>query len=173
MSRKVVIIGGVAGGATAAARIRRLDEHAEIIMFEKGPHVSFSNCSLPFHLSGIVEESDDLVLLTPSTFKKRYNIEARVNNEVIHIDRKNKMVKVRDVILEKMYEEEYDTLILSPGASPIRPQNIEGINRPNVFTVRNVADIENLNTFVKEKNVKKIAVIGGGYIGVEVAENLR
>lgn len=171
MGKKVLIVGGVAGGASAAARIRRLDESAEVIMFEKGPHVSFSNCSLPYHLSGIVEDSEKLVLMTPGTFKKRYNIEARVNQEVISINRDEKTITVQDLVMNETYEESYDKLVLSPGATPIKP-NLEGINRPNVFTVRNVEDIERIQSFIKQKEIRNVAVIGGGFIGVEVAENL-
>lgn len=173
MNKRILIVGGVAGGASAAARIRRLDEKAEIIMFEKGPHVSFSNCSLPYHLSGIVEDSDSLVLMNPETFKQRYKIEARVHSEVIQINRKRKTITVKDLLSDKTYEEPYDKLILSPGATPIRPKAIQGIEKPHVFTVRNVLDIEHLNNYIKQKQVKDIAVIGGGFIGVEVAENLR
>lgn len=172
MGKKVLIIGGVAGGASVAARVRRLDENAEIIMFEKGPHVSFSNCSLPYHLSGIVEDSKKLVLMDPDIFKNRYNIEARVNQEAIKINRDIKTITVRDVISDKTYEEAYDILVLSPGAKPIRP-NLEGINQPNVFTIRNVADIESVNHYIKQSEMKNIAVVGGGFIGVEVAENLK
>ncbi|WP_405098662.1 FAD-dependent oxidoreductase [Oceanobacillus sp. FSL H7-0719] len=172
MGKKVLIIGGVAGGASVAARVRRLDENAEIIMFEKGPHVSFSNCSLPYHLSGIVEDSKKLVLMDPDIFKNRYNIEARVNQEAIKINRDIKTITVRDVISDKTYEEAYDILVLSPGAKPIRP-NLEGINQPNVFTIRNVADIESVNHYIKQNEMKNIAVVGGGFIGVEVAENLK
>ncbi len=172
MGKKVVIIGGVAGGASVAARVRRLDENAEIIMFEKGPHVSFSNCSLPYHLSGIVEDSEKLVLMNPDTFKNRYNIEARVNQEVIKINRDRKTITVKGVAFGKSYEETYDQLVLSPGAKPIRP-NLEGINQSHVFTVRNVADIERVNRYIKQNHAKDIAVVGGGFIGVEVAENLR
>lgn len=172
MSKKILIVGGVAGGASVAARVRRLDEQAEIIMFEKGPHVSFSNCSLPYHLSGIVENSKKLVLTSPEDFKKKYNIEARVHSEVIAINREEKTIKVKDLVNNETYDESYDKLVLSPGAKPIRP-NLKGIDNPNVFTIRNVVDIENLNTFLKHEGMKRIAVIGGGFIGVEVAENLR
>lgn len=172
MKRKILIVGGVAGGASAAARLRRNNEEDKIIMFEKGPHVSFSNCSLPYHLSGVVDEASKLVLMKPEKFMAQYNIEARVNNEVISIDRKNKEVVVRDLITEKEYKEGYDKLILSPGAKPIVP-NIQGIDSVNVFTVRNVIDIDKLNKFIKNLDIKDVAVIGGGYIGVEVAENLR
>lgn len=172
MGKKIVIVGGVAGGATAAARIRRLDEQAEIVMFERGPHVSFSNCALPYHLSGVVENSEKLILMNPEKFHDRYRIDARVNSEVIQIHRKKKAVTVKDLTSGKTYEETYDKLILSPGASPVRPR-IEGIERPNVFTVRNVEDIRKLNDFVKRADVKDVAIIGGGFIGIEVAENLR
>ncbi|MFT8320796.1 MAG: FAD-dependent oxidoreductase [Bacillus sp. (in: firmicutes)] len=172
MGKKVLIVGGVAGGASVAARVRRLDESAEIIMFEKGPHVSFSNCSLPYHLSGIVEDSEKLVLMSPDIFKNRYNIEARVQQEVIRINRDKKTITVKDLISDKTYEEGYDKLVLSPGALPIRP-NLEGIDNSNVFTVRNVVDIEKINSYIKQKSIKDIAVIGGGFIGVEVAENLQ
>ncbi|GGN63597.1 FAD-dependent oxidoreductase [Oceanobacillus indicireducens] len=172
MGKKIVIIGGVAGGASVAARVRRLDERAEIIMFEKGPHVSFSNCSLPYHLSGIVEDSEQLVLMNPNIFKQRYNIEARVNQEVIKINRDRKTITVKDLMTDKTYEAAYDKLVLSPGAKPIKP-NLEGIDNDNVFTIRNVVDIENVSNFIKQKDLKDIAVIGGGFIGVEVAENLK
>ncbi|PIC87288.1 pyridine nucleotide-disulfide oxidoreductase [Sporosarcina sp. P20a] len=169
---KIVVIGGVAGGASTAARIRRMDEQAEIIMFEKGPHVSFSNCSLPFYLSGIVEDSNKLVLMDPVAFKNKYNIEARVSQEVITINRKEKTVSISHVLTGETYEESYDRLVLSPGASPIVP-NLEGVDSKHVFTVRNVEDIERLNNYVQTKDIDNIAVIGGGFIGVEVAENLK
>lgn len=172
MKKKILIVGGVAGGASAAARLRRLSEEDEIIMFEKGPHVSFSNCSLPYHLSGVIDEADKLVLMSPEKFKSQYNIEARVNSEVISIDRKNKELEIKNTQTGETYRENYDKLILSPGAKPIVP-NIPGIEKVNIFTIRNVVDIDRLNKFVKELNVKEVAVIGGGYIGVEAAENLR
>lgn len=171
MRRKILIIGGVAGGASAAARLRRNSEEDQIIMFERGPHVSFSNCSLPYHLSGVIQEAEDLVLMNPELFLKQYNIDARVNSEVIAIDRKNKAVTVKRIDTQEEYTENYDKLILSPGASPIVPK-IPGIEDVNVFTVRNVVDIDKLNQSIKQMNSKDIAVIGGGYVGVEVAENL-
>jgi len=172
MVRKILIIGGVAGGASAAARLRRNSEEDQIIMFEKGPHVSFSNCSLPYHLSGIIKEAEDLVLMNPELFLKQYNIDARVNNEVIKIDREKKSVTVKNVLNGQNYTETYDKLILSPGAFPIVP-NISGMENVNVFTIRNVVDIDKLNKFVKQIETKNIVVIGGGFIGVETAENLR
>ena len=171
MRRKILIIGGVAGGASAAARLRRNSEEDHIVMFEKGPHVSFSNCSLPYHLSGIVKEAEDLVLMSPELFLKQYNIDARINSEVIAIDRVNKKVKVKKTDSEEQYEEAYDKLILSPGASPIVPK-LPGIEKVRTFTVRNVVDIDKLNQFVQQMESKEVSVIGGGYVGVEVAENL-
>jgi len=172
LSKKFLVVGGVAGGASTAARIRRLDEKAEIIMFEKGPNVSFSNCSLPFHLSGIVENTDKLILMTPQGFQTKYNIEARVQQEVVHINRKQKTITIKDLKTNRDYEESYDTLVLSPGASPIVP-DLEGIHSKHVFTIRNVVDIDRLNRYLQTDNVQDIAVIGGGFIGVEVAENLK
>nr|WP_207729503.1 FAD-dependent oxidoreductase [Clostridium gallinarum] len=170
--KKILIVGGVAGGASAATRLRRLSEEDNIIMFEKGPHVSFSNCGLPYHLSGVIDEVDKLLLMSPEKFKAQYNIEARVNSEVLAIDRKNKEIEVKNYLTGEVYKESYDKLILSPGAKPIVP-NIKGLDKVNIFTIRNVVDIDKLNKFVKELNAKDIAVIGGGFIGVEVAENLR
>lgn len=169
---KVLVVGGVAGGASTAARIRRLDEQAEVIMFEKGPHVSFSNCSLPFYLSGIVPTSEKLIMMSPEKFKKQYNLEARVNQEVIAIHRDRKTIEVKHVVTGEVYEEAYDILLLSPGAKPTLPP-IEGIHSSHVFTIRNVADIERLQTYIQMNGVRDIVVIGGGFIGVEVAENLR
>ncbi|MBF7096224.1 FAD-dependent oxidoreductase [Alkalibacter mobilis] len=182
MGNRVLIVGGVAGGASVAARVRRIDESAEIVMFERGPNVSFSNCSLPYHLSGIVENSEDLVLMDPVVFKKQYNIEARVMSEVMKINREDKTVVVKELETGKEYTEKYDKLFLSPGANPILPRSIEGIDSPHVFVVRNVVDIDKLNKYVKSRTkmtnvemseVNNVSVIGGGFIGVETAENLR
>ncbi|EJE7235074.1 pyridine nucleotide-disulfide oxidoreductase [Clostridium sporogenes] len=172
MSKKYLIIGGVAGGASTAARLRRLSEEDQIIMFEKDPYVSFSNCSLPYHLSGVVEDSNSLVLMTPEQFKAQYNIEARVNNEVITINRDKKEVTVKNTLTGEEYSENYDKLILSPGATPIVPK-VKGIENVNLFTVRNVMDIQRLSEKLKNKKFQNISVIGGGFIGVEVAENLK
>lgn len=172
MGRKILIVGGVAGGASAAARLRRNNEADQIIMFERGPHVSFSNCSLPYHLSGIIKDPDDLVLMNPKLFLKQYNIDTRINSEVIAINRENKSVTVRKVDTGEEYTESYDKLILSPGASPIVPK-LPGLDKVNIFTVRNVVDIDKLNKFINNIETKDVTVIGGGYIGVEVAENLR
>ncbi|MGF7108531.1 FAD-dependent oxidoreductase [Treponema pedis] len=173
MAKKVVIVGGVAGGASVAARVRRLDESAEVIMFERGPNVSFSNCALPFFLSRIVPKSENLVLMSPEQFKKQYNIIAKTSHEVIKINAKAKTVTVKDLASGKEFEESYDTLVLSPGASPLVPKSIKGADKPHVFTVRNVVDIKKIDDYIQTNNVNDIAVIGAGYIGVETAENLR
>lgn len=172
MSKKYLIVGGVAGGASTAARLRRLSEEDQIIMFERDADVSFSNCCLPYHLSGIVEKAEDLVLMHPDKFLAQYNIEARIHSEVIDIDREKKEVRVKNTLTGTEYTENYDKLILSPGAKPIVPP-IKGIENVKVFTVRNVVDIDKLNRYVKENGIHNISVIGGGFIGVEVAENLR
>ncbi len=170
---RLLIIGGVAGGASVAARVRRQDENVEVVMFERGPNVSFSNCALPFHLSGIVENSDSLVLMSPEQFRKQYNIEARVNSEVLKINREEKSVLVKNLETGQEYTEKYDKLVLSPGANPILPRSIEGIDGKNVFTVRNVVDIKKLQAYLVDNDIQDVAVVGGGYIGSEVAENLR
>lgn len=172
MGRNIVIVGGVAGGASAATRLRRNQEEDNIIMFERGPHVSFSNCSLPYHLSGVVENASDLVLMDPEDFYQRYRIDVRTGSEVIAIDRTTKEVTVKNLETDETYKQAYDKLILSPGAAPIVPK-ITGIDKVNVFTIRNVVDIDLLQQFIQEKKARDITVIGAGYIGVEVAENLR
>ena len=169
---KYLIIGGVAGGASVAARLRRLNENDAVVMFERGPHVSFSNCCLPYHLSGVVKTAEELVLMTPELFAKQYNIDARVNNEVIAIDKLAKFVTVRNTLSGDVYQETYDKLVLSPGANPIVPV-MEGTNGDNVYTIRNVGDIDKLKQAVNIKNVQHITVIGGGFIGLEAAENLK
>lgn len=171
--KKLVVVGGVAGGASAAARARRLDASAEIVMFERGKHVSFSNCCLPYCLSGIIADSDSLVLMTPEKFRITHNIDARVNSEVVAIKRAEKKVVVKNLITKEEYEESYDKLILAPGANPVLPKIISGIRSANVFTVRNVTDIQALKARVEQKDIKHIVVVGGGFIGIEVAENLR
>ena len=173
MASKYLVVGGVAGGMSAAARLRRLDPYAEIIVFERGPHVSFSNCCLPFHLSGMIEEAENLVLMTPKWLKKQYNLEVRSLEEVVKIDRKEKKIYIQKVTTKEIYEETYDKLILSPGASPIKPQSIKGIDKNHVFTIRNVQDIDRLKSYIDINEIKDVAVIGGGFIGLEVMESLR
>ena len=169
---KYVIVGGVTGGAGTAARLRRLDEKAEIIIFEKGPYVSYSNCSSPYRLSETVDQTEKLILNTPQSFLGIYNIEVRVSSQVISIDRETKRVHVKDLQNGREYDESYDKLLLSPGAEPVVP-SINGIEEANLFTIRNVEDVSRFYSFIKEKNINNISVVGGGFIGVEVAVNLK
>ena len=171
--KKIVVVGGVAGGASAAARIRRLDASAKIVMFEKGPHVSFSNCCLPYYLSGTVAKADSLVLMTPEKFHAQHDIDARTNSEVTAINREEKTVTVKNLLTGEEYAESYDKLILAPGANPVLPRSIEGIDRENVFVVRNTVDITALKSYIDQHDAEEIVVVGGGFIGIEVAENLR
>jgi NADPH-dependent 2,4-dienoyl-CoA reductase/sulfur reductase-like enzyme len=172
MSKKVLIIGGVAGGASAAARARRLDEAAEIIVFERGPHISFANCGLPYHISGEIELREELLLQTPESFKKRFNIDVRVHNEVMTIDKEAKTVTVRNITADQEYTESYDALILSPGASPFVPP-IAGINNHLTHTLRNVPDMDAIISSIEINKPKHATVCGGGFIGLEMAEALR
>ena len=167
---KVVVIGGVAGGASAAARIRRLDETAEIVVLERGEYVSFSNCSLPYYLSGTVASSQDLIMMTPDDFLKRHNIQVRVNSEAIEILREEKCVVVREKN-GNTYREPYDKLVLAPGANAVVPRSIQGTDGKHVFTVRNVDDICRLKEYVDTAGVKNLVVAGGGFVGIEIAEN--
>jgi NADPH-dependent 2,4-dienoyl-CoA reductase/sulfur reductase-like enzyme/rhodanese-related sulfurtransferase len=166
---KILIIGGVAGGATAAARLRRLSEENEIIIFEKGEHVSFANCGLPYHIGGVIADRSKLLLHTPTSLKTRFNLDVRIFNEVVKINKEEKTVEVRNLITKEIYTESYDKLLLSPGAEPFRP-NIPGIDSDKIMTLRNVADMDRI--IAKTKDLKNIAVVGGGFIGLEVAENL-
>ncbi|KRK65154.1 NADH oxidase [Companilactobacillus tucceti DSM 20183] len=172
MGKKIIVVGGVAGGASVAARVRRLDEDAEITMFEKGPDVSFSNCALPYHLSGTIENADDIVLMSPEQFKKQYNINAVTNTEVIDVSAENRTVQIRDLVTKSIKTYNYDELFLSPGAVPKMPSDIKGIDNDNVFSVRNVVDIRKIQGYIEENDVQNITVVGAGFIGLEVTENL-
>lgn len=168
---KTIIIGGVAGGASAAARLRRLDETAEIIILERGEFVSFANCGLPYYIGGTITDKENLTLQTPESFHSRFRIDVRVCNEAVKIDPKTKTVTVKDLRSGETYEESYDSLILSPGAEPIKP-NIEGIDRDTVFTLRNILDTLKIKNYIDTVKPKSVVIIGGGYIGAEMAENL-
>lgn len=170
MSKKVLIIGGVAGGATAATRLRRLDEDAEIIMFERDEYISFANCGLPYYIGENIKEREKLIVNTPEVISSKYNIDIRINSEVISIDTNNKKAKVKSKD-RGIYEKSYDYIILSPGAKPIRP-NIPGINSDKIFSLRNIPDTDRIKDYVDNHGVKSAIVIGGGFIGVEMAENL-
>ena len=168
---KTIIIGGVAGGASAAARLRRLDETAEIIILERGEYVSFANCGLPYYIGGAIKDKENLTLQTPQSFKARFRIDVRVCSEAVKIDPKAKTVTVKNLRTGESYEESYDSLILSPGAEPIKP-NIAGMDSDFVFTLRNIPDTLKIKNYIAAAKPKTAVVIGGGYIGLEMAENL-
>ncbi|MDP4551293.1 CoA-disulfide reductase [Alkalihalobacillus macyae] len=173
MSKKIVIVGGVAGGSTAAARLRRLDETAEIVMFDKGEYISYANCGLPYYIGGTIEDRKKLLVQTPESMAARYNVDIRTLSEVTRIDRENKTISVHDLSSDQTYEETYDQLILSPGARPIVPP-IPGIDEAKaLFTLRTIPDTDRIKAYVDEQKPSEAVVIGGGFIGVEMAENLR
>lgn len=170
MTEKILIVGGVAGGMSAATRLRRLNENAEIIVFEKGPYVSFANCGLPYYVGGEIAEREKLIVQSAKALKNRFNLEVRENSEVIAIDSEGKKVTV--VSNGESYVESYDKLILSPGAKPLIPQ-IKGLNQAtNVFSLRNIPDVDKIMTYLKAKAPKSATIIGAGFIGLEMAENL-
>lgn len=169
---KVLIVRGVAGGASAAARLRRLDEGAEIILFEKGPHISFANCGLPYYLGGVIDDERALLVQTPAAFNGRFCVDVRVMSEVVSIDRAAHSVHVKDSAMNSEYDETYDKLILSPGADAIVPGSIPGTDLPGVFTLRNVPDTMLIEGWLSERKPARAVVVGGGAIGVELAENL-
>ncbi|GAB4118044.1 MAG: CoA-disulfide reductase [Candidatus Caldatribacteriota bacterium] len=168
---KVLIVGGVAGGASAAARLRRLDEKAEIIILERGEYISFANCGLPYYIGEVIKKSENLIVQSPEAMKKRFNIDVRVLNEVKGIDIEKKQIDIYDIKNKKNYRESYDKLILSPGAVPIKP-SIKGFDAPNVFTLRDIPDTLAIKNFVDEHNPKSAVVVGAGFIGMELVENL-
>ena len=168
---KYVIVGGVAGGATTAARLRRMDEKAQIIMFEKGSYISYANCGLPYYIGDVINERDRLFVQTPESFKARLNVDVRVDSEVLAIDRKAKLVKVVNLKTGEEYSESYDKLLLSPGAEPVKPP-IPGIEDEAILTLRNVPDTDRIKDYLKDHKVEKAVVVGGGFIGLEMAENL-
>lgn len=168
---KVVVVGGVAGGASAAARLRRLDENAEIIILERGGYISFANCGLPYYIGEVIKKRDNLVVQSPEDMKKRFNLDVRVLNEVKNIDTEKKQVEIYDIKNKKNYRENYDKLILSPGAIPIKPP-VKGFDSPNVFTLRDIPDTLAIKNFVDDRNPKSAVVVGAGFIGMELVENL-
>ena len=170
--RKVIIIGGVAGGASCAARLRRLDETAEIILLERGEYISYANCGLPYHVGNVIKSKTALLLQTPEAMNKKYNIDVRIKNEALSIDRSGKTIRIKRLDTGETYDEAYDTLVLSTGSSPMRP-TIPGIDLPRVQTLWTVSDAEHIRAVVLEQGVKTAAVVGGGFIGIEMAENLR
>ena len=169
--KRIVIIGGVAGGASCGARARRLSEEAEIIIVEKGPYVSFANCGLPYHVGDVIKREEALLVATPELFKKRFDIDVRPKSEVALIDRENSEVEIFEVETKRRYREKYDALVLSPGASPIKPP-VPGVDLPGIFTVRNIPDIRQVKGWIKKFNPGRAMVVGGGFIGLEMTENL-
>ena len=169
---KVVIVGGVAGGASAAARIRRLDESAEIIVFEKTGYISYANCGLPYYIGDVITDSGDLTLQTPESFWTRFRISVKVNHEVTNIDVTQKTVTVKNLLTGTEWEEPYDKLLLSPGAKPVRP-NLPGIDSEKIFSLRTVEDTFRIHDYLEKTKAQSAVIVGGGYIGIEVAENLK
>lgn len=168
---KIVIVGGVAGGATAAARMRRITEDAQIVLFERGDYISYANCGLPYYIGGVISDRDNLFVMTPEEFGERFNIEIRTRSEVTSVDTAKKVVKVQGPD-GKEYEESYDKLLLSPGAAPVRPP-LPGIDSEGIFTLRNVNDTDHIKDYIKSHNVKQAVIVGAGFIGLEMAENLK
>jgi NADPH-dependent 2,4-dienoyl-CoA reductase/sulfur reductase-like enzyme/peroxiredoxin family protein/rhodanese-related sulfurtransferase/TusA-related sulfurtransferase len=167
----IIIIGGVAGGASAAARLRRLSEDHRIIMFERGKYISFANCGLPYHIGGTISERDNLLVQTVEGMEERFNIDIRIETEVLSIDPKKHTVQAKDLTTGEVYEEAYDKLLLSPGAEPVRPP-IPGIDSPKILTLRNMSDMDRIIEQLQQTSAKKAVVIGAGFIGMEIAENL-
>ncbi|PGZ95274.1 CoA-disulfide reductase [Bacillus pseudomycoides] len=173
MSKKILVVGGVAGGASVAARLRRLSEDDEIIMFERGEYISFANCGLPYYIGGVIQERQKLLVQTVEKMSKRFNLDIRILSEVIKINKEEKTIVVKNVVTNETYEESYDVLILSPGSKPMVPP-IPGIEAAKaLFTLRNVPDTDRMKGYIDENTPRHATVIGGGFIGVEMAENLR
>lgn len=171
MKKRILIIGGVAGGATCAARLRRLDEHAEIAVLERGPYVSFANCGLPYYVGGVIREEARLLQASPELFRQRFRIDVRTQHEALSIDREKREVAIRDLVSGAECRESYDALVLSPGASPFVPP-LEGVGLPGIFTVRTVPDSTQIREWIERHNARRAVVIGGGFIGLEMVENL-
>jgi NADPH-dependent 2,4-dienoyl-CoA reductase/sulfur reductase-like enzyme/rhodanese-related sulfurtransferase len=169
--KRLLIVGGVAGGASCAARARRLSETAEIIIFERGQYVSFANCGLPYYVGDVITDEKKLLVANSDLFKQRFNIDVRIENEILEIDRENAIIKVKNRKTGETYQEEYDALVLAPGAASIRPP-LPGINLPGIFAVRTIPDSRNIREWISQKDVKRAVVVGGGFIGLEMTENL-
>lgn len=169
--KRVLVVGGVAGGASCAARARRISEDCDIILFEKGPFVSFANCGLPYHIGKVIEKEKSLLVATPELFQERFRIEVRLNSEVVSIDRGKSEIQVRELSSGRLYSEKYDALVLSPGAAPVRPP-IPGLDLPGIFTLRNIPDTRQIKQWLDRPGQKRALVVGGGFIGLEMIENL-
>jgi NADPH-dependent 2,4-dienoyl-CoA reductase/sulfur reductase-like enzyme/rhodanese-related sulfurtransferase len=168
---KIVIVGGVAGGATTAARLRRMDEQAQIVLFERGEYISYANCGLPYYIGGVITDREQLFVQTPENFSARFKIDVRIHSEVTRLDLKAKRVAATNLKSGKAYEESYDKLVLSPGAEPVKPP-IPGIDLEGIFTVRNVPDADRIKEYIERRNVHRALIVGAGFIGLEMAENL-
>ncbi len=169
--KRVLVVGGVAGGASCAARLRRLDEQAEIVVFEKGAYPSFANCGLPYYVGDIISEEANLLVATPDLFRTRFNIEVRPEQEVLRINRKERRIEIKDLRSGSVYQAAYDALVLSPGAVPVRPA-LPGVDLAGVFTVRTIPDSRAIRAWIEEVHAKRAVIVGGGFIGLEMAENL-
>ena len=169
---KYIIVGAVAGGASTAARVRRMDEHAEIVIFEKGDYISYANCGLPYYIGEVIRDRDKLFVQSAASFNERFNIDVRIKTEVTAIDPARKTISAKNQITGEVYEERYDKLVLSPGAEPLRPP-LPGIANEGIFTLRNVADTDYIKAYVEKNKSGKAVVVGGGFIGLEMAENLK
>jgi NADPH-dependent 2,4-dienoyl-CoA reductase/sulfur reductase-like enzyme/rhodanese-related sulfurtransferase len=170
MERKYIIVGGIAGGTSAAMRLRRLDERARITIFEKGPAVSFSSCGLPYYVGGVVKSADGLILQTPGDFKKKHNITVKVNTEVISINRREKKVELKNLSTGRRYQQKYDKIVLATGAVPLKPET--AIDSDKVFVLRTMADSISITEHIEKNDVRRAIILGGGYIGLEIAENI-
>ena len=170
-NRRILIVGGVAGGASCAARARRLSETAEIIMFDRGEYVSFANCGLPYYVGKVIKKEENLLMATPELFRKRFEIDVRLRSEVLAIDREGRRIQVKDLGSGNIYYEAYDALVLSPGASPIKPQ-MSGIELPGIFSLRTIPDSRQIKDWIARHNAKHALIVGGGYIGMEMTENM-
>lgn len=170
-SRRVLVVGGVAGGASCAARLRRLDENCEIVVFDRGPHVSFANCGLPYFVGNVIADEKNLLVASPDLFRDRFRIEIRTGTEAVAIDRARRVLTVRDVAGNQAREERYDALVLAPGASPVRPP-LPGIDLDGVFAVRSIPDTNRIRAWIDDWGARRAVVIGGGFIGLEMTENL-
>ncbi|MGC2576460.1 MAG: FAD-dependent oxidoreductase, partial [Terrimicrobiaceae bacterium] len=168
---KIVIIGGVAGGASCAARCRRLDESAKIIVIDRGPYVSFANCGLPYYVGDVIKEESKLLVADGALFQERFNIEVRTKNEALAIDRAAREIEVKEIPSGRIYREHYDALVLAPGAAALRPP-LPGVDAPGIFVLRTIPDSRKIRAWISEKNAQNAVIVGAGFIGLEMAENL-
>jgi len=171
-SKTIIIVGGVAGGASCATRLRRMDESSEIIIIERGPYASFANCGLPYHIGGVIAEEDQLLVAKEPLFKERFGIDLRTRHEVLSIDQATNEVEIRDLVENRIYRQSYDALVLAPGAAPLRPP-LPGIDLPGIFTLRNIPDMRGIKQWISQRSAQTAVVVGGGFIGLEMAENLK